>query len=146
YRTCRNEVLASSMAGYALFYFCRNNLPIAMPAIEDEFKLTGLKLGMQGATLYMTYGVCKLLSGLVADRGSPRAFIVGGLVLSVLANLWFGFGTTIGVLSIAWSVNGVVQALGAPASAKLMAQWFSVSERGTKTGIWNMSHQGGGGL
>ena len=36
--------------------------------------------------------------------------------------------------------------MGAPPCAKICVRWFSVSERGTKWGIWNISHQAGGGL
>jgi sugar phosphate permease len=146
YRRLRTEVLLGSMVGYALFYFCRNNLPVALDDLQHDLHLENTDLGKQSATLYMTYGACKLLSGLVADRGNPRAFIVGGLLLSVVANVAFGLSSQLWLLSLLWAANGIVQALGAPASAKLMGVWFSVSERGTKTGIWNISHQAGGGL
>src|SRR5581483_11125557 len=86
------------------------------------------------------------LTGLVADRASPRAVMFVGLVLSVAVNIAFGLSSTVGVLAALWTLNGVVQAAGAPASAKIMAVWFSAGERGAKTGIWNISHQGGGGL
>jgi sugar phosphate permease len=42
--------------------------------------------------------------------------------------------------------NGVFLATGAPACAKICTRWFSISERGTKWSIWNISQQVGAGL
>lgn len=146
YGSYRDNVLFWSMVGYGLFYFCRKNYSVAMPLMTESLGYSNKDLGILGSYFYVSYGICKFLSGLVADRASPRFFIVAGLVLSALTNIVFGLSSSIEVLLLLWTVNGCVQSLGAPASAKLVAQWFSISERGTKTGIWNISHQGGGGL
>ena len=36
YRYWRWRVLSTTMVGYALFYFVRKNLSLAIPAIEDD--------------------------------------------------------------------------------------------------------------
>lgn len=41
-------------------------------------------------------------------------------------------------------VNGIVQGMGAPPCSIVMTKWFSKKERGTKTGLWNISHNVGG--
>lgn len=153
YATYRNHVLYGSLVAYALFYFCRKNLSIAKPLMSQDLGYTNTQLGELDSWLYITYGVFKFLSGLVADRSNPRVFLVAGLIASAIVNIAFGLGASLGAPSVIlpvlvslWAVNGVVQSTGAPASAKLIAVWFSMSERGTKTGIWNISHQGGGGL
>lgn len=142
----RNHVLYGSMVGYALFYFCRKNLSVALPLMSRDLGYSNTDLGVLGSTLYVVYGLSKFLSGVVADRANPRSFLVVGLVLSALVNFAFGFSSSLMVFIALWAVNGFFQSTGAPASAKMLATWFSAGERGTKTAIWNISHQGGGGL
>src|SRR5438067_3181356 len=146
YARLRNLVLYGSMVGYGLFYFCRNNLKIALPLLQEDLKFTNDEVGQLGSLLYVTYGLSKFGTGLIADRANARMLIVTGLVLSGFINVWFGLSRTLGTFCFLWALNGFVQSFGAPASAKLLANWFTPSERGTKTGIWNISHQGGGGL
>ena len=43
-------------------------------------------------------------------------------------------------------LNGWVQGMGWPPSGRVLVHWFSVSERGGKTAIWNVAHNVGGGL
>lgn len=146
YRKKRNQVLVASMVAYGLFYFTRGNISSALPLLQSELKIPEDELGKIGATLFWSYGICKFLTGLVADRSNPRVLMVGGLIVSALLNIAFGCTSAFPLLCVIWGLNGVVQSFGAPASAKVIAVWFSAGERGTKTGIWNISHQGGGGL
>jgi OPA family glycerol-3-phosphate transporter-like MFS transporter len=43
-------------------------------------------------------------------------------------------------------INGWFQGMGWPPSGRVMVHWFSLRERGTKMGIWNVAHNVGGGL
>ena len=146
YAAGRSQVLLASMTGYGLFYFCRKNLSVALPLMSLELGLSDAQLGILGSLLYVTYGIAKFGSGLLADRANPRTFMLAGLVLTALANLAFGLSGSLVVFGALWAVNGVFQSTGAPASSKVLATWFGAGERGTKTAIWNISHQGGGGL
>jgi sugar phosphate permease len=146
YRKLRVQALLGSMVAYALFYLLRNNLAVAIPLMIDDLHYTKTDLGKLTSTIYWVYAVSKLTSGLVADRSSPRAFMVTGLLLAALANCFFARASYLGLFMAIWAMNGVFQSLGAPPCAKVLATWFGASERGTKTGIWNISHQAGGGF
>jgi len=146
YDRLRVQALLGSMVAYAFFYFVRKNLSIALPYLTKDLGCTNEQLGDLNGDLYLAYAFSKFASGLVADRGSPRAFMVLGLVLAAGANIAFGLNSTLVVFGVVWTFNGIFQSLGAPASAKVIATWFGASERGTKTGIWNISHQAGGGI
>lgn len=148
YALLRRRVLVASMVAYGLFYFCRKNLSPSIPLMgaDAELHLTNLELGVLGSTFSVSYGVSKLASGLVADRAGPRVFLATGLVLSVVCNVLFGLSSSLQVFALVWALNGLVQSTGATACAKILASWFGPSERGTMTAIWNISHQGGGGL
>ena len=43
-------------------------------------------------------------------------------------------------------LNGWFQGMGWPPSGRVLVHWYSVSERGGKTAIWNVAHNVGGGL
>ncbi|MEZ0229178.1 MAG: MFS transporter, partial [Planctomycetota bacterium] len=146
YRRKRNQVLLASMVAYGLFYFCRGNLSSALPLLKTDLHIEEGDIGKIGSWLFATYGVCKFLTGLVADRANPKTLMVVGLVLSAILNIAFGLSSDLLFLCFLWGMNGVVQSFGAPASAKVIAVWFSATERGAKTGIWNISHQAGGGI
>jgi phosphoglycerate transporter family protein len=146
YAYWRRRMLYGSLIGYGLFYFTRKNISVAMPLLSKELGLSNTDLGILGTLLYISYGVFKLLFGFVGDRVNPRRFMAVGLALSALMNLFFPFSTSLIAFGVFWFLNGIFQASGAPPCAKICVRWFSLSERGTKWGIWNISHQAGGGL
>ena len=49
--------------------------------------------------------------------------------------LWF---------SVFWSINGMLQGLGAPGCARILTAWYAAKERGTYWGMWNIAHNMGG--
>ena len=144
YRHWRIRVMYTTLIGYALFYFCRKNISIALPVLSKELGYTNTQLGALSTVLYVTYGVGKLVNGALGDHANPRWFMAAGLALSALTNLFFGFSSTLWALVLFWGINGWVQSMGFPPCARLLAQWYSVSERGLTWGIWNTSHQIGG--
>lgn len=139
-------MLYGSLIAYGLFYFTRKNISIALPLLSEELGYSNTELGILGSLIYVSYAISKGLLGFVGDRADPRRFLAVGLALSAVVNLCFSFSTSLVAFGIFWFINGMVQAMGAPACAKICVRWYSVSERGTKWGIWNISHQAGGGI
>ncbi len=139
FRYWQQRILYSSLIGYALFYFVRKNLSIAMPALQkDGISKTNLGLFL---TLHgVLYGLSKFANGFIADRTNARVMMVIGLVLSALANFFFGFSSAVLVLGIIWVLNGWFQGIGFPPCARLMTHWFSPKELATKMSFWNTSH------
>ena len=144
YRHWRVRVMVGTLIGYALFYFCRKNLAIVLPTLGKDLGYTNTQLGILSSVLYITYGVGKFVNGVLGDHANPRWFMAVGLALSALMNFFFGFSSTLGAFLLFWAVNGWVQSMGFPPCARLLAHWYSVSERGFLWGIWNTSHQIGG--
>src|SRR3989339_882966 len=75
YKYWRTRVLYSTIVGYALFYFVRKNLSIAMPAIEADLGITKTDLGLFLTLHGVLYGVSKFANGFLADRANPRYFM-----------------------------------------------------------------------
>jgi glycerol-3-phosphate transporter len=96
--------------------------------------------------LYGSYGVSKLVNGVIGDRANPRYFMAIGLLFSALANVFFGMSSSLILLGLFWGLNGWFQGMGWPPCARLLTQWYSPNERGTKWAIWNTAHQVGGGI
>lgn len=140
-RHWRIRVLYSLMIGYALFYFCRKNISIALPAIGEDLGYTNMQLGLFATVLYVTYGLGKFINGMIGDKANPRYFMATGLFLSALMNIAFGLSSSLWSLALFWGINGWFQSTGVPACSRLLANWYSVSERGTFWGIWHVSHQ-----
>jgi len=137
------RVLLWATVGYALFYFVRKNLSIAMPVMSRELGIGKPQLGMFLTLHGVLYGVSKFANGFLGDRSNARTFLATGLILSALCNVFFGVSSLVVVFGIAWMLNGWFQGMGSPPCSRLMAHWFAPRELATKMSIWNTSHSVG---
>jgi phosphoglycerate transporter family protein len=140
FRYWQTRTLIAAMFGYAAFYFVRKNLSIAMPAMQDDLHISKADLGFFLTAHGVLYGVSKFFNGPLADRSNARYFMVAGLLLSVGANVFFGFSSSVLLLGVAWMINGWVQGMGFPPCCRLMTHWFPPEKLATKMSIWNTSH------
>ena len=142
----QNRTLVAAMVGYIGFYFVRKNMSIAMPAMEADLGVSKPELGIFLTLHGLLYGVSKFVNGFWGDRVNARIFMVAGLSLSAIANLFFGMGSTAVFLGVVWMLNGWLQGMGFPPCARLMTHWFPPEKLATKMSIWNTSHSIGAGL
>ncbi|HOW66223.1 MAG TPA: MFS transporter [Candidatus Paceibacterota bacterium] len=146
YRHWRRRVLLTTIVGYALFYFVRKNLSVAMPVMGKDLGITKVDLGLFLTLHGLLYGVARFANGFLADRANARTFMAVGLAASALMNVFFGFSSAVVTLGIVWMLNGWVQGMGFPPVSHLMTHWFPPKELATKQSIWNTSHSIGAGL
>jgi OPA family glycerol-3-phosphate transporter-like MFS transporter/OPA family sugar phosphate sensor protein UhpC-like MFS transporter len=140
FRYWQYRTLMAAMFGYAAFYFVRKNLSFAMPAMQDDLGITKADLGLFLTLHGLLYGVSRFVNGMWADRANARYFMVAGLLLSVGANVFFGFSSTVLLLGVAWMINGWVQGMGFPPCCRVLTHWFPPEKLATKMSIWNTSH------
>jgi phosphoglycerate transporter family protein len=145
YAYWRPRILLASTVGYALFYFVRKNLPVAMPVMARQLGISKTDLGLFLTLHGVIYGVSKFANGFLGDRANARTFMAAGLLLSALANVIFGSSSLVIVFGIVWMLNGWFQGMGFPPCARLLTHWFSPKELATKMSLWNMSHSLGAG-
>lgn len=116
--------------------------------IEEGFSKSAL--GFALSALSISYGLSKFVMATISDRSNPRMFLPAGLILSAVISLLMGFvpffTSSIAIMFIMLFLNGWFQGMGWPPSGRVLVHWFSVSERGNKTAIWNVAHNVGGGL
>lgn len=146
YRLWRRRILVSSIIGYAAYYFVRKNLSVAMPAMEANLHVTKRDLGLFLTLHGVIYGFSKFANGFLGDRLNARYFMVVGLALSAVMNIFFGLSSAVVTLGVFWMANGWFQGMGFPPCARLLTHWFSPRELATKMSIWNTSHSIGAGL
>ncbi|MDR3195331.1 MAG: MFS transporter [Endomicrobium sp.] len=140
YKYWRIKMFFGMYVGYVVYYFTRKNLSYAAPSFISELGVTKMEFGILGSTMYVTYGIGKFLSGMLADRCNIRAFMAFGLIGSSIINLFFGFLPSLPMLTFFWGANGALQSMGFPPVAKGLVYWFSPSERATKWTLWSSAH------
>lgn len=164
YRYWEWRTIAVLFVGYALFYFVRKNLGIAIPAMEAELGISKTQLGIFLTVHSLIYGFSRFINGLLADRFSKRKLMALGLALTCIVNLFICFSpklngmlnlldaegkATLGLVYLIgslWVLNGYIQGMGVPPCMSLLAHWIKPSELATKQSVWNVSHTVGAGL
>src|SRR5690242_19056241 len=127
YSYWRFRTLYSTIIGYAIYYFVRSNFGGGIPVMQQALHVSRSQLGFIGMLGKVTYGISKLINGIVGDRVNARYFMALGLLCSGIVNVCFGLSTgliTLGCFSV---VNGWFQGMGFPPCARVMAHWFSPS-------------------
>ncbi|UXR50587.1 glycerol-3-phosphate transporter [Staphylococcus simulans] len=149
YKQLRMKVFLGIFIGYAGYYLLRKNFSLAMPDLIEQGFSKG-QLGIALSAVSIAYGFSKFVMGTVSDRSNARMFLTLGLILTAIVNLLLGFvpffTSSILIMFIMLFLNGWFQGMGWPPSGRVLVHWFSVSERGSKTAIWNVAHNVGGGL
>lgn len=136
----------SIVLGYSCFYLTRNSLTYTAPAMVADKTLgfTITDIGALTSIFPIMYGTSKFLSGVLGSRTSPRMLLAFGLMATAAMNIAFGFSTSFAWFAVFWSINGMLQGLGAPGCARILTSWFAAKERGTYWGMWNIAHNMGG--
>jgi sugar phosphate permease len=139
YKLWRIKMFVGMYIGYMLFYLTRKNLTFAAPSLMNATGMTKYEYGILGTTLYITYGIGKFISGILADKCNIRSFMAVGLIGSSLISICFGFIMSIPLLTFFWGLNGGLQSMGFPPTAKGIVYWFSPNERSSKWALFSSS-------
>lgn len=143
FNSWRIRILYATIFGYAAFYLLRQNFALAMPSIIAEYGYSKAQMGMVMSSFLVVYGIGKFVNGYFSDRSDARYFMSIGLFMSALISLAIGFSDGLYILGILWILNGWVQSMGWPPTARLISHWYSPRELGTKWAICSSSHQVG---
>lgn len=164
YRYWEWRTIAVLFVGYALFYFVRKNLGMAIPAMEAELGISKTQLGIFLTLHSVIYGFSRFVNGMLVDRFSKRKIMALGLLLTCAVNLIICFSpklngmmnlldaegkATLGLVYLIgslWVLNGYLQGMGVPPCVSLLAHWVKPNELATKQSLWNVSHTIGAGV
>ena len=157
YAQWRMRIFLSMFLGYIVFYTCRKNISVALPAIQEALGYNAVELGLLGSSLYFSYAAGKFINGIIADNTNAKKILPSALFISALVNILFVlcaqfvpadkisiFGLPpvsilLWLLAFFWGVNGWFQSMGFPPIAKNLSYWFANKERGIKWSLWSSS-------
>lgn len=161
YAQWRMRIFLSMFFGYIVFYTCRKNISVALPAIQEALGYNAVELGLLGSSLYFSYAAGKFINGIIADNTNAKRILPTALFISAIVNILFVlcahfvpagkisiFGLPpvsllLWLLAFFWGVNGWFQSMGFPPIAKNLSYWFANKERGIKWSLWSSSHEVG---
>jgi MFS transporter, OPA family, sugar phosphate sensor protein UhpC len=143
-RSWRVRIFASTWLCYFGYYFCRKPFYIGKSALGRELDFDATSLGLIGMVYLLTYALGQFASGALGYRTGPRALLLGGMTLSIAANVSFGVSNSLGTFLVLMALNGFAQSTGWSGGVGTMASWFRRRERGTVMGFWATNFQVGG--
>src|SRR4030095_10321851 len=89
YRYWRRRILLTTIVGYALFYFVRNNDAAPVKAMQIALGYSKAQLGLISTVGGVTYGIAKFVNGFLGDHANPRWFMAIGLFACAAMNVCF---------------------------------------------------------
>lgn len=148
YRSWRFKVFMGIFLGYAGFYLIRNNVSLVSAILKEHDIMNAAGIGIVANAVLFAYGLSKFFMAMLSDRANARYFMPIGLALSAIMNLLIAFvpvlSASVGLFAIMMFINGWFQGMGWPPSGRVLVHWFSTTERGWMTSIWNCAHNAGG--
>lgn len=146
YPAYRWRVFEAAFMAYAMFYIVRNNFAPVAKGIGEALSYDKSMIGDMLAGTAIAYGLGKFIMGYFADRSDARKYIAVGMLLTAGLNFLFGATANYWGHLFLWTLNGFVQGMGYGPCARGLSHWYSSRERGTVFGVWNISHNIGGGI
>ncbi len=158
------KTIIVTMIGYALFYFVRKNMSVAMPGITAEYGITNKSFGWIIFAGSLVYGFSRFINGYTVDKYKGRLVMSLGLLLCAVSNFFFGAGANLStmitgtyngpdfinmfilIMGVTIILNQFFQGMGYPPCARILPHWIHPSQLATKMSVWNCSHSVGAAL
>jgi ACS family glucarate transporter-like MFS transporter len=119
------------------------NLSVAAKSIAETYNLSPIDMGYIFFRVSLTYLVCLIPMGLLADRFGGRAITYSTLGLWSLAGIWTGLSTTYGSLFASRLALGIGESASYPAGGKIISEWAPEGERGLAAAFLNCGAHAG---
>ncbi len=124
-------------------YADRAVLSIAGGAVQKSLQITKVDLAWIFSAFGWSYAFIQIPGGFLLDRFGAKLTYVVALILWSLFTLLHGFagffigGGAVVFMFVARFMVGLASGPGVPANARIVANWFPTSERGTASAIFN---------
>lgn len=144
-RLWRIKILVSTYMGYAGFYLVRKVFTICKSTLAAPVAEGGYGMGFKAvANVWTAYLIAYMLgmfvSSFIGRKRGPRVLLLGGLALSMMANIVFGFANSYATFLVFMFFNGLVQSAGWPGTVGAVAEWLRKEERGSIMGFWSTNY------
>ena len=136
----RWKILISTYFGYAGYYLTRKVFTISKTSLSESFGV-GLDSIAHIWTIYLVaYMLGMFINSFIGRKWGPRVLLLGGLGISIIINIIFGFTNSYSTFMVFMFFNGLVQASGWPGTVGGVAHWLRKKERGTIMGFWSTNY------
>lgn len=124
-------------------YLDRNNLPLAIPRIAQDFGWTVREIGSNGelllAAFFVPYALSNIILSPFAERFSPKYSTIAAIMLfSLFTILSALLGQSLTALIVLRLLLGLSEGVHIPMLCALTSRWFPVGERSCANGIWGV--------
>jgi OPA family glycerol-3-phosphate transporter-like MFS transporter len=136
----RRRILISTYVGYGGYYLTRKAFTICKTTIAKDLHWELGDTAHIWTAFLVAYMIGMFISSFIGRRWGPRVLLLGGLGLSLIFNVVFGFANSFRTFLVFMFFNGLVQASGWPGSVGGVSQWLRPAERGTIMGIWSTNY------
>jgi ACS family hexuronate transporter-like MFS transporter len=124
-------------ASTVLNYMDRQTMALVAKPIKDEFHLSNLDFGWVLAAFSLTYAVCQVPAGYLADRWDVRRTYAGAVAWWSLAGMAAAFSPSLGMLMALRAVLGIGESFNWPCALRATAQVLPPADRSLGNGIFN---------
>lgn len=120
---------------YCSIYCCRLNLSNASALIIRDLGFTKADIGILTGSLFWTYAVGQAINGRLSEIFGPSRFVILGTILSIIANIFFSFQSSLVCMALVWGLNGYFQSMIWTPGLGCLTRWWPASRRGFATGF-----------
>jgi ACS family glucarate transporter-like MFS transporter len=136
----RWRIIFALFAIAAVSFLDRNNVSIAAAALQHDFALSNVQLGVVFSGFVAGYALAQPLAGRIADLFGPTRVIAIGIVwwsalTAATALVPAGYGWSMALLIAVRFLLGLGEAVIFPARNRMVANWIPARERGLANGI-----------
>lgn len=131
------------LVGYIGYYFCRQNISVALPLLNQEFGYTNTELGIILTVSEVAYAAGKFIMGPAADRiGGKKIFLIG-MAGAIFFNVLFPMFRGIFLFTVIWSFCRYFLSMGWGGIIKTIGEWYEAERSGTIMGLISINFQFG---
>ncbi|MDF7668867.1 MFS transporter [Lactobacillus sp. ESL0703] len=143
YKLRQLGVLLATCIGYIGYYIIRLVFTTEQNDIMKVYHFTTADIGLILSCFGIGYGVAKLFMGALADKCDANRYLMLGLLLSAVLNIFLGSSRNLYIMMLLMFLIAVTQGMGAAACQRMIQLWWGPRMRGTMYSIWSSAHNAG---
>jgi EmrB/QacA subfamily drug resistance transporter len=129
-------ILAAGITSLSMIFVDQTALPVALPAIQQEFNIGGVMLQWIINAYLLMLATFVILGGKLGDKYGHKHIFILGQALFILASISCALGNSGLWLAISRGIQGIGGAMMIPATQTIIFNAFGSSERGRAIGLY----------
>ncbi|TSO25379.1 MFS transporter [Lactobacillus sp. LL6] len=143
YKLHQLGVLLATCIGYIGYYIIRLVFTTEQTDIMKVYNFTTADIGLVLSCFGIGYGIAKLLMGTLVDKCDSNRYLMLGLLLSAILNIFLGSTRNLYIMMFLMFLIAITQGMGAAACQRMIQLWWGRRMRGTIYSIWSSAHNAG---